>query len=297
MLSAFRNRFGVPGIISVIALVFAMFGGAYAASDNGGSGKATASAKAKKGPRGPRGPVGPAGPQGPAGPKGDTGAAGSNGTNGKDGVSVTSEAFPTTLEGKCAGEGGTKFTSVSGSTFACNGKDGEDGEPGEPGEPWTAGGTLPQGATETGGWAFSGTYTSAAPPKASISFPIQLAAPLGPSQVHLINKDGKELVLDLEAEEVKEVTPTKCGGTAKVPTAAEGHLCVYSGLQLLKEQGIFSSTFITNPGDPCAGISCDPIFGGQGAGASVAGAVVTFEYQTANVRSGHGTWAVTAPTA
>ena len=32
MFSTLRTRFGIPGVISVIALVFAMFGGAYAAS-------------------------------------------------------------------------------------------------------------------------------------------------------------------------------------------------------------------------------------------------------------------------
>ena len=48
MFSTLRNRFGIPGVISVIALVFAMFGGAYAASNSSGGGKATASAKAKK---------------------------------------------------------------------------------------------------------------------------------------------------------------------------------------------------------------------------------------------------------
>lgn len=82
-----RTKFGVPGIVSVIALVFAMFGGAYAASSDGG-GKATASAKAKKGPRGPRGPKGPpgpAGPQGPAGPKGDKGDPGPQGNEGPQG--------------------------------------------------------------------------------------------------------------------------------------------------------------------------------------------------------------------
>jgi uncharacterized protein YneF (UPF0154 family) len=31
MLSLFRNRLGVPGLLAVIALVFAMAGGAYAA--------------------------------------------------------------------------------------------------------------------------------------------------------------------------------------------------------------------------------------------------------------------------
>jgi hypothetical protein len=60
MLSPLRNRFGIPGVISVIALVFAMLGGAYAASNSNDDGKATASAK--KGPRGPRGKPGPPGP-------------------------------------------------------------------------------------------------------------------------------------------------------------------------------------------------------------------------------------------
>jgi hypothetical protein len=33
MLSPLRNRFGIPGVISVIAFVFAMLGGAYAANN------------------------------------------------------------------------------------------------------------------------------------------------------------------------------------------------------------------------------------------------------------------------
>ena len=94
MFSSFRNRFGIPGVISVIALVFAMLGGAYAASNDSGSGKATASAgkQGPPGPRGKRGKPGPAGPQGPAGPagakgdKGDTGAAGSSGAAGATGA-------------------------------------------------------------------------------------------------------------------------------------------------------------------------------------------------------------------
>jgi hypothetical protein len=51
MFSTLRTRFGIPGVISVMALVFAMLGGAYAANSPSGGGKATASAKAKKGPR------------------------------------------------------------------------------------------------------------------------------------------------------------------------------------------------------------------------------------------------------
>jgi hypothetical protein len=130
MLSPLRNRFGIPGVISVIALVFAMFGGAYAANDDNGGDKASASAKAKKGPRGPRGPKGPKGPAGPAGPagaKGDTGAAGSNGTNGTNGsagaagksaetVSFTGEK---TLGSVNCKAGGVEVKSASPTVLVC----------------------------------------------------------------------------------------------------------------------------------------------------------------------------------
>src|SRR6188768_510215 len=151
MFSTLRTRFGIPGVISAMALVFAMFGGAYAASNSSGGGKATASAKAKKGPRGPKGAkgdMGPAGPQGPAGAagaKGDAGSPGSPGANGKS-VALVNEA-PDNCE-----EGGFTYE-VEGS--------GEENEVcnGEEGSPWTDGGTLPSGSTETGVWggAFPGT--------------------------------------------------------------------------------------------------------------------------------------------
>jgi len=99
MYSILRNRFGVPGVISVIALVFAMLGGAYAAGGDIGS-KATSSAKSKKGPRGPKGPKGPkgdtgaVGPQGPAGANGKDGVNGKDGTNGKDGETGFTATLP-----------------------------------------------------------------------------------------------------------------------------------------------------------------------------------------------------------
>jgi hypothetical protein len=93
MLSTMREhlRLSPAGVIAVVALVFAMAGGAFAA--NGGSG-ATTSAKAKRGPKGPKGPkgatgaqgpkgdTGPMGPAGPAGAKGDTGLVGPPGPAG-----------------------------------------------------------------------------------------------------------------------------------------------------------------------------------------------------------------------
>jgi Collagen triple helix repeat (20 copies) len=192
MFSSFRTRFGIPGVISVIALVFAMFGGAYAASNDGGDGsKASASAKAKKGPRGPRGPRGPQGPVGPAGPQGPAGAPGAKGdagANGKDGA-----------PGQAGAKGATGAT----------GEEGPEGEAGEEGSPWTAGGTLPSEETLTGTWSVSVPDVVAENIIYSqISFPIPLPAEISEANAH--------------------VAPhANCGGTVANPTADAGHLCVY----------------------------------------------------------------------
>jgi hypothetical protein len=112
MLSVLKNRFGIPGVLAVIALVFAMLGGAYAATGGSGGGKATASEK-----KGTKGRRGPRGPQGPAGPQGVTGASGKEGPQGPQGPP---------------------------------GPPGSPGSDGSEGSPWTDGGTLPSKATETG---------------------------------------------------------------------------------------------------------------------------------------------------
>src|SRR5436190_2941333 len=62
--------------------------------------------------------------RGPEGPKGNTGAAG---------VGVTSSSL-STGDANCA-TGGSKFTSASGDTFACNGAKGDKGDPGPQGPP------------------------------------------------------------------------------------------------------------------------------------------------------------------
>jgi Collagen triple helix repeat (20 copies) len=188
MLSMFRNRFGIPGVISVVALVFAMLGGAYAASD-GGSSEATTSAKAKKGPRGPRGkpgppgPAGPIGPTGPAGPKGDTGAQGLPGADGEDG------------------------------------EDGEDGtfstEP------------LPSGETLTGVWTASGgekdlSWAAISFPIQLSSPPTLYWEPPALGGGALTFPPGGSLGL-VTAEEFEE----ECPGSAADPQALPGVLCVY----------------------------------------------------------------------
>ncbi len=228
MFSTLRTRFGIPGVISVIALVFAMFGGAYAATNSSGGGHtATASAKAKKGPRGPKGATGPAGPQGSAGSQGPAGANGKDGAPGQNGapgapgaaghsVVLVNEAPPGCTEG-----GFTYEVEGSGEeNEVCNGEKGVL----QPGE------TLCSECTETGAWSFGplpvGTLTSSATGGVSvpISFPIELAGELDAAHVHYVTK----------AEQEASTVPAACSagatkGSAKAPLAASGNLCVFEG--------------------------------------------------------------------
>jgi Collagen triple helix repeat (20 copies) len=285
MLSPLRNRFGIPGVISVIALVFAMLGGAYAATDNSGDGKATSSAKRGKpgkpgkpgpaGPQGPQGPAGPAGPQGPAGAAGANGldgldgAKGINGTNGTNGTSVTaSKEDP----GANCDEGGSKFVVGSGTpTYACNGEQGEPGKDGEDGEDGETGFTdvLPAGKTETGTWAF-GLMPAGDEPgflqqlRVPISFPIPLAASIGESNAHY-----HDVAFPTGATAAEKET---CPGTEADPKAKAGHLCVYT----MEEFTPFSVFNVNNAGTGAAGAGKNGaylVIGGYEGGS---GAVGTF---------------------
>ena len=237
-----RNRFGIPGVISVIALVFAMFGGAYAASNNSGGGKAAASAKAKAGPRGPRGKTGPAGPAGPTGPAGSQGSAGANGkdgasgTNGapgapgKDGESVTVTESAAAIEGHCNGTtsgglGGSKFVVGAGKTYACNGKEGS---------PWTVGGFLPSKKTETGTWAASFPGETEGIVFTPISLPLPLEQKPTLVFVSLVNDIFGTPLPEVPGEEelkavLEEGAEHGCPGldAGGVPLAEPGVLCVY----------------------------------------------------------------------
>ncbi len=219
MFSTLRNRFGIPGVISVIALVFAMFGGAYAATNSSGGGKATASAKAKKGPRGPKGAKGdagaqgPAGPQGPAGAKGDSGVQGSTGSPGADGKSVT--GTPATV-GECPA-GGVKYTSASGTNTVCNGKNGTNGQTG-----FTE--TLPEGKTETGTWGTGSSSETSGFKFYPISFPI----PLATTPAVVVVPSDKESEPGCPGRG-GGVFPTTEGETylPTIPEADPGKLCIY----------------------------------------------------------------------
>jgi hypothetical protein len=213
MFSTLRTRFGIPGVISVMALVFAMFGGAYAASNSSDGGKATASAKAKKGPRGPKGATGPAGPAGPQGPAGPAGAKGDTGSSGPPGQSVQGTSI---ASGGACGTGvtGVKYTLGATSTNVCNGKNGTNGTTG-----FTK--TLPSEATETGAWVFSPFKAEDTPPQefilTAVSFPIPLQAGIPAANVHI-------QPLDFNGTEGED-----CPGNVEDPKAKPGHLCLYLG--------------------------------------------------------------------
>ena len=211
-MSVFKSRFGAPGVISVIALLFAMIGGAYAASENSSSDKASASAKAKKGPRGPRGPRGPKGPVGPAGPQGPAGPAGAAGAKGAQGA-----------QGERGATGPAGLNGSNGTQGAA-GPAGPAGATGPEGSPWTAGGTLPSGETLVGTWAFvvgpENPTFGLAFGKAAISFSIPVPGPgkVGPLSAHRL-KQGEE-------------ETAECPGSYLEPKAEPGHLCVYTLVEL-----------------------------------------------------------------
>jgi hypothetical protein len=125
MLNRIHRRLGTAGfVISIVALVAALGGGAYAAS-GGLSGKQKKEVEkiakkyaGKPGPVGPSGATGAAGAKGGAGAKGDAGAAGAQGAAGGPG--------PTGPTGPIGPAGQTGFTA-----------------------------TLPEGETETGTYAAS----------------------------------------------------------------------------------------------------------------------------------------------
>jgi len=80
-----REPFGKAGLtVAILALVFAVAGGAWAAAGLNGKQKTEVKKIAKQfaGKAGSAGPQGPAGLSGPAGAKGDTGSTGSPGANG-----------------------------------------------------------------------------------------------------------------------------------------------------------------------------------------------------------------------
>lgn len=229
-------------ILALAALVFAVTGGAYAASGDG-DGHVTASVAKKKsksggssgkpGPRGPAGPAGPAGGQGPAGPqgaagatgaKGETGAPGTNGTDGENGregtagpagKSVAVKSFKGSEEpagADCNKAGGASFEveTTGTSSYLCNGLSA------------SGGGTLQAGELEHGVWSMTiDSFTSAEDSYwglASIGLPRPFAS-------------------EPKVEFIKEKESS--ANCPKEGEAKEGYLCIYT----LEEEPQLSETF------------------------------------------------------
>jgi len=264
MFSPLRNRmgrrlrepFGKAGLtVAILALVMAMVGGAWAAAGLNSKQKKEVKSIAKQfaGKPGATGAPGPQGNPGAAGAAGKDGTNGTNGTNGSNGEGVTIGAASS---GECK-EGGAKFSNATGTKHACNGS------------PWTAGGTLPEGSTETGVWAF-GPVKGASEEVVvnAASFTIPLSAPLDSAHVHYINQAGEE-----EPEPGVEVPSTQCLGTALEPKATSGNFCMYtSGL---------------------SNVEVASTLGFVGEGTLTSGALKLFLVNTAAAANGFGSWAVT----
>jgi Collagen triple helix repeat (20 copies) len=288
--------------IAFVALVFAITGGAFAATGSGGGNsspaKATASvthggtvaiaAKKKKaastrGPAGPAGktgatgaagPAGPTGPAGPAGAKGENGANGAAGSNGgpgepgKPGESVTNTELKAG-NGTCP-EGGAEFKVGASKTHACNGKTG-----------FTE--TLPSEKTETGTWELMNVPVKGFEVAGSgaLSFSIPLSAPLKvPEEDFAAVYVGSEAG-EGEPKEVENgpITQGFCKGTFENPGAAPGRLCIFA-----REAEDVASLFTFDLGQK--GSNSDEV-GKTGAGFEVLS-------EKAGTVNANGTWAVTA---
>jgi hypothetical protein len=286
MFQAMRKQMNPATILALVALVFSVTGGAFAATGGGGgagSGSkatalampvaATAKKKAKapaRGPAGPRGATGAAGSAGSTGPAGGTGPQGPAGNNGSNGA---------------PGEKGEKGE---------KGPKGEIGAKGETG--FTA--TLPSGKTETGEWTFSGAGPGLVGfVSAQISFPIPLAQALSgggceegkePCHVHYIATSAGH-----EVGGLKEQTSKYCKGNAGDPEAAPGNLCIYEeqtfGVKTTEVFGVDAAEVasITNEGT-------SGTYKESQDGTGVAGAVVIFDGEAEKANYGLGSWAVTA---
>lgn len=194
-----RDRLGSAGlVVAVLALIVALSGGAFAATQSAKKAKPLTKAQIIALIKAHPGPTGPAGANGA---NGQAGAPGKDGLQGKEGAKG-----PTGPTGAAGSTGTTGATGATGPTGAT----GATGATGSTGSPWTPDSQLPVGATETGTWAFNATEDDAEV-VAPISFPIQTKL-LAEGETHFQSQGD---------------FTTTCKGTATEPSAPSGHLCVY----------------------------------------------------------------------
>jgi Collagen triple helix repeat (20 copies) len=284
VISRIHGKLGTAGfIISIVALVAALGGGAYAAS-GGLSGKQKKEVeKIAKKYAGKPGATGATGAAGPAGAKGDTGAAGAAGNDGANGgpgqqgqagspgVNGKSVVVATEAKGANCAEGGASVE-VEGSgskKYVCNGKEGKEGKSGFASE-------LPAGETESGAWSFGAEIEveeefSRPIVQTTISFPFTLPAGEG--------EGSTPVAVEYLPEGAAAGSNANCPGTSEAPLAEEGFLCVYASPGSEFEINYFGAV---NPNSATTG----------SAGSGRSGAILEFKAEPFS--KAHGTWAVTA---
>jgi hypothetical protein len=224
-------------VIATLALLFAMSGGALAASKflitstKQIKPSVLVQIKGKSGKEGSLGAQGPGGPQGPAGSNGKEGAPGAAGAQGPAGPKGATGAAG------AAGPAGPK--GAAGATGP-QGPTGSAGPTGPEGSPWTAGGTLPKGQTETGTWAINQLHvTTTGIAFEPISFPIRLKTG---GEAFFINRT------ETQEKEGPQVKASGCTGSLTEPTAPEGKLCIYTAAEEENEGKVgFIEPFNTGP--------------------------------------------------
>ena len=210
MFQAIRKQITPATVLAFVALVFAVTGGAFAAtgggSGGGSSAKAGASvtptataAKAKAKPKSKAGARGPAGPKGAMGATGATGPAGAQGAQG--------------VAGAAGPKGETGSTGLQGP----EGKEGKEGKTGPEGK---SGFTenLPEGKTLKGDWSVFAHVSSggaAGSEWGSVSFGIPVENEAGESPTPVYVREGAP-------------TPEHCLGSVLDPGAEPGYLCVFA---------------------------------------------------------------------
>jgi hypothetical protein len=236
MFSNIGKRLTFTNVALVLALVFAMTGGAFAAkhylitSTSQISPKVLKALQGKNGSAGISGVQGPGGAAGPAGAgtkgdKGDTGSAGSQGSAGSAGPQGGTGPTGPTGDIGATGVTGVGIIGQNGKSGPTGptGVSGLNGPTGPEGVCGTSHCTLPSGAAETGTWAASGLPGKYGPDGlleaqiAAISFSVPLANPVTANVIKAEEGEG----------EPKENLPVGCKGTHKAPIAESGNLCVF----------------------------------------------------------------------
>jgi hypothetical protein len=224
MLSAIRRRINPTTLIAVLALVFAMTGGAYAAkkylitSTKQISPSVLKSLQGKAGVNGAQGAAGAAGPQGPAGPQGAAGPAGAKGETGSAGK-----------EGPQGKQGATGATGAKGTSGFTE--------------------TLPSGKTETGAWSAAGTGPGTVQSPISFAIPVEPA----PTLVYVEPEDAtpKEGCPGISATGLPLAEPGKLCIYAALNLGA-----AFQGSNAIKEEGTRSTTPGVGPAGTTLSFNC-----------------------------------------